>query len=83
MKVPPTSPLWVVGLHHHLLYMRELHELENLGLDNSDGNGVIPVLSDALCATPPRPYYSGVLVEKLDWLDANLYVETIHKIKSY
>lgn len=71
MKVPPTSPVWVVGLHQHLLYIQEVNDLEDLGLDNSDGNGVISVLSDALSWQPPRPYPGGVQVEKQDWLDHN------------
>lgn len=71
MKVPPTSPVWVVGLHQHLLYIQEVNDLEDLGLDNSDGNGVISVLSDALSWKPPRPYPGGVQVEKQDWLDHN------------
>lgn len=76
MTVPPTSPVWVVGLHQHLLYMQEVNELENLGLDNSEGNGVISVLSDALNWRTPRAYPGGVQVEKQDWLDHDRYVET-------
>ncbi|TBU28507.1 hypothetical protein BD311DRAFT_722416 [Dichomitus squalens] len=46
MNPPPTEPLYVVGLRHHLMYLLERQELEDQGL--ADLNGIVMVLSDAL-----------------------------------
>ncbi|KAI0360608.1 hypothetical protein OH77DRAFT_1393497 [Trametes cingulata] len=54
MNPPPSEPVYVVGLRHHLMYLVERHELEDLGL--ADPNGVVMVLSDALNWRPPRLY---------------------------
>ncbi|CAL1709190.1 unnamed protein product [Somion occarium] len=71
LRVPPTSPLWVVSLHPILLYLQEFSDLEDLGLNSPDGNGVIPVLSDALSWRPARKYLGGVASENQPWLDQN------------
>ncbi|KAI0076534.1 hypothetical protein K474DRAFT_1644863 [Panus rudis PR-1116 ss-1] len=48
MNPPPTSPLYLVGIHPVLLYLHEQSEVEDLGFNDPSGNGVIPILSDAL-----------------------------------
>ncbi|KAF5375625.1 hypothetical protein D9757_008524 [Collybiopsis confluens] len=46
---PPEHPLYLVSLRSVHLYLRELSDLEDLGLsDDSDTNGVVTVLSPAL-----------------------------------
>lgn len=44
----PDHPLYVVSLRSVHLYLRELSEIQNLGLFDPSGNGVIPVISDTL-----------------------------------
>ncbi|KAJ7813157.1 hypothetical protein B0H14DRAFT_3751159 [Mycena olivaceomarginata] len=43
---PATQPLYLVSIHKLHLYLRELANIEDLGLD--DPNGVVTVISDAL-----------------------------------
>ncbi|KAH9174677.1 hypothetical protein EDB89DRAFT_1949681 [Lactarius sanguifluus] len=47
---PPPGPLYLISLLTVHLYLRELAELENLGLSDSTDtpNGVIPILSEVL-----------------------------------
>ncbi|KAJ6605846.1 hypothetical protein B0H10DRAFT_2076138 [Mycena sp. CBHHK59/15] len=45
---PPSQPLYLVSIHKLHLYLRELSDIEDLGLDDPSGNGVITVISDAL-----------------------------------
>ena len=44
----PTEPLYVVGIRSVLLYLRELSDIEDLGLEDKDGSGVVTILADAL-----------------------------------
>ncbi|KAJ7460806.1 hypothetical protein FB451DRAFT_1045064 [Mycena latifolia] len=45
---PATQPLYLVSIHKLHLYLRELADIEDLGLDDSSANGVVTVISDAL-----------------------------------
>ncbi|KAF7357029.1 hypothetical protein MVEN_01039500 [Mycena venus] len=45
---PATQPLYLVSIHKLHLYLRELAEIEDLGLDDPSGSGVVTVISDAL-----------------------------------
>lgn len=45
---PPTKPLYLVTLRAVHLYLRELSDLQDLGLDDPSGNGVIMIMSEAL-----------------------------------
>ncbi|KAJ6561082.1 hypothetical protein DFH09DRAFT_1035940 [Mycena vulgaris] len=45
---PATQPLYLVSVHKLHLYLRELADIEDLGLDDPSGNGVVTVISDAL-----------------------------------
>ncbi|KAJ7173690.1 hypothetical protein C8R46DRAFT_1083687 [Mycena filopes] len=45
---PPTNPLYLISIHKLHLYLRELSEIEDLGLDDPSGNGVVTIMSDAL-----------------------------------
>ncbi|KAI0330270.1 hypothetical protein GY45DRAFT_1354004 [Cubamyces sp. BRFM 1775] len=58
MDPPPSEPIYVVGQRQHLMYLVERQELEDLGLADPTGNGVVMILSDALNWRTPRPYYS-------------------------
>ncbi|KAJ7272678.1 hypothetical protein B0H12DRAFT_1043818 [Mycena haematopus] len=48
LNPPPTQPLYLVSIHKLHLYLREFANIEDLGLDDSSGNGVVTVISDAL-----------------------------------
>ncbi|TFK39749.1 hypothetical protein BDQ12DRAFT_734488 [Crucibulum laeve] len=45
---PPTEPLYLVSLRGVHLYLREISEIQDLGLDDPSGNGVITIMSEAL-----------------------------------
>ena len=47
---PPPDPLYLISVLPIHLYLRDLADLEDLGLSNSTDttNGVIPILSDVL-----------------------------------
>ncbi|OSX63293.1 hypothetical protein POSPLADRAFT_1045665 [Postia placenta MAD-698-R-SB12] len=57
MNPPPSQPLYVVGPRHTLVYLREQSEVEDLGVDQADGNGIITILSDMLNWKPVRPFW--------------------------
>jgi ribonuclease Z len=48
LNVALTEPLYLITHRPVLMYLRELHEIEDLGFDDPSSNGVIPVLSDVL-----------------------------------
>ncbi|KAG6909380.1 hypothetical protein DXG01_000823 [Tephrocybe rancida] len=48
LNPPPTSPLYLVTIRSVHLYIRELSEIQDLGLDDPSGNGVIPIMSESL-----------------------------------
>jgi ribonuclease Z len=46
---PPKHPLYVVTIRSVHLYLKEYHELEDIGLcDDPMKNGVVQIISDAL-----------------------------------
>lgn len=45
---PPLEPLYVVGIRSVHLYLREQSDIEDLGIDDPSGSGVISILSDSL-----------------------------------
>ncbi|KAF8075182.1 hypothetical protein FPV67DRAFT_1476334 [Lyophyllum atratum] len=45
---PPSSPLYLVTIRAVHLYIRELSDLQNLGLDDPSGKGVVPVMAESL-----------------------------------
>lgn len=45
---PPCHPLYVVSVRAVHLYLRELSDVQDLGLFDPSGNGVISVISDSL-----------------------------------
>lgn len=69
LNPPPTEPLYVVGVYGILLYLRELSDIEDLGLDHEDGTGVVTILSDALNWKEPFPYEN---VSDEPWMDYEL-----------
>ncbi|KAF8166655.1 hypothetical protein K438DRAFT_1857115 [Mycena galopus ATCC 62051] len=48
LNPPATQPLYLVSVHKLHLYLRELANIEDLGLDDPSGSGVVTVMSDAL-----------------------------------
>ncbi|KAJ7230661.1 hypothetical protein GGX14DRAFT_584185 [Mycena pura] len=48
LNPPPTQPLYLVSVHKLHLYLRELADIEDLGLDDPSPRGVVTVMSDAL-----------------------------------
>ena len=75
LNPPPTEPLYVIGVHAILLYLRELNDLEDLGIDREDGTGVVTILSDALNWRDPHVYGSDVGNEP--WMDFDLSVNYV------
>ncbi|KAF8901546.1 hypothetical protein CPB85DRAFT_1323393 [Mucidula mucida] len=53
---PPTAPLYLVAIRPVHLYLRELSDVQNMGLDDPSGNGVIQVMSEALHWKKPEAY---------------------------
>ena len=52
---PPTEPLFLVTLYSVVLGLRELSDIEDLGLDyNPDRCGVVPIYSSSLAHTRPE-----------------------------
>lgn len=45
---PATKPIYLVGDPLLHISIRDVHQIENLGLDDPSGNGTIPVISNAL-----------------------------------
>ncbi|KAH9940691.1 hypothetical protein B0H21DRAFT_572283 [Amylocystis lapponica] len=68
---PPAQPLYVVGLRHLLVYLREQSELEDLGLGSAEQNGVVTILSDVLNWRNARPYPAQILPDAEPFMDAH------------
>ncbi|KAH8083328.1 hypothetical protein BXZ70DRAFT_1073609 [Cristinia sonorae] len=68
---PPSEPLYVVGIRSVHLYTSELNDLEDLGVDDPTGNGVIPILSDSLNFRGPyvAKYGKWQLKDGEKWMD--------------
>ncbi|KIK63188.1 hypothetical protein GYMLUDRAFT_197664 [Collybiopsis luxurians FD-317 M1] len=70
---PPKHPLYLVTIRSVHLYLRELSDLEDLGLsDDPDKNGVVTILSPALHWKRTDTYFtSGIwaIGGEEDWLD--------------
>ncbi|GLB41597.1 putative tRNase Z endonuclease [Lyophyllum shimeji] len=45
---PPSFPLYLVSIRAVHLYIRELSDLQDLGLDDPSGNGVVPIMAESL-----------------------------------
>ncbi|KAJ7460807.1 hypothetical protein FB451DRAFT_1270389 [Mycena latifolia] len=45
---PATEPLYLVGDPLARLHLKEVHQIDNLGIDDPSGNGVIPIISSAV-----------------------------------
>ena len=48
LNPPPEHPLYLVSIRGIHLYLRELSDVQNLGLNDPSGNGIIPVLSESM-----------------------------------
>ncbi|KAL4253032.1 RNase Z family protein [Abortiporus biennis] len=69
LNPPPTEPLYLIALRGHHLYLREQADLEDLGFDRADGNGVIQILSDTLNWRNANPYGAHTGREPVDFMD--------------
>lgn len=71
----PTEPLYLVTHRPILLYLREYSDIEDLGMLDPSGNGVIPVLSDILHWKRTGLWQSGGPYPEVDgcepWMNAN------------
>ncbi|PPQ90050.1 hypothetical protein CVT25_006290 [Psilocybe cyanescens] len=69
---PPSHPLYVVTIRGVHLYLREMSAIQDLGLNDPSGNGVIPVFSESMHYNS-RGAYSGQGVWHIGgdepWLD--------------
>ncbi|KAH9479322.1 tRNAse Z TRZ4, mitochondrial [Psilocybe cubensis] len=45
---PPDQPLYVVTIRGVHMYLREMNAVQDIGLDDPSGNGVVPVLSESV-----------------------------------
>ncbi|KAG6818817.1 hypothetical protein H0H93_001378 [Arthromyces matolae] len=48
LNPPPSSPLYLVTIRPVHMYLRELSDIQDLGLDDPSGNGIVTVMSEAL-----------------------------------
>lgn len=48
LNPPPEHPLYLVSIRGIHLYLRELSDVQDLGLNDPSGNGIIPVLSESM-----------------------------------
>jgi ribonuclease Z len=72
MDPPVPDPLYLVGSRNIHIYLRELSDLEDLGLNPLQSNGVVTVISDALHWKGRNAYHShGVwaVTGSESWLD--------------
>ncbi|KDR80789.1 hypothetical protein GALMADRAFT_153220 [Galerina marginata CBS 339.88] len=76
---PPTEPLYVVSIRGIHLYLRELNAVQDLGINDPSGNGVIPVLSESLYYRTKGNKYAGEGVWQIGgnepWLDFQTSVD--------
>ncbi|PPQ65164.1 hypothetical protein CVT24_011027 [Panaeolus cyanescens] len=75
---PPSHPLYVVSVRGVHLYLRELSDVQDIGLNDPSGNGVISVLSDALHYQRSGRYMSSGLWQvggTEEWLDYDLSIK--------
>ena len=73
---PAEEPLYVIGVRAVHLYLRELSEIEDLGLDEPSGNGIVSILSDALnCRGSQAVRYGKRAKQDAEpWMDIERYI---------
>lgn len=69
---PPTEPLYLVSIRGVHLYLREISAIQDIGLNDPSGNGVVPILSESMHYAS-RTRYTGEGVWHIGgdeaWLD--------------
>jgi ribonuclease Z len=55
---PASSPLYLVADYNVHLYLREVSDIENLGIDDPSKNGVVSIISWVIYITP-RNFVDG------------------------
>ncbi len=66
------TPLYVIGVREILRYLREMEDIEDLGLDEPGGMGVITILSDTLNWRRYTPYPDGAMMTLEPWTNYEL-----------
>ncbi|KAJ6581025.1 hypothetical protein B0H19DRAFT_1060707 [Mycena capillaripes] len=60
---PPAGPLYLVADYKIQLYLREVSDIENLGIDDPSGNGVVSIISEMIYVAPRN------FAERGDWAE--------------
>ncbi|RDB18569.1 Ribonuclease Z, mitochondrial [Hypsizygus marmoreus] len=75
VEPPPSQPLFLVSIRSVHLYIRELSDMQDLGLNDPSGNGVIPIMSESLHWRKTGAYQTGGMWQvggDEPWLDFQL-----------
>lgn len=67
------------------LYLREKSDIQNLGIDDPSGNGVVTILSEAIHWTRPREYMTNSMWRiggDEPWLDIRQYAVSVRQALS-
>jgi hypothetical protein len=80
LNPPPTHPLYLVSIRSVHLYLREVQDIEDLGIDDPSGNGVISIMSESLFwkkHTEYQKFGRWAVLGSEPWLDFDEYVSFI------
>ncbi|KAF9478239.1 hypothetical protein BDN70DRAFT_58947 [Pholiota conissans] len=80
---PPKEPIYVVSIRNVHLYLREMQDVQDVGVDDPSGNGVVHVLSESLHFHQLGSYVTQGMWQiggDEDWLEYNKSVENSRKM---
>ncbi|KAF8956934.1 hypothetical protein BDZ97DRAFT_1848960 [Flammula alnicola] len=80
---PPNEPLYVVSVRSVHLYLRELQDVQDIGIEDPSGNGIIPILSESLHYSDRGTYMTTGMWQiggTEPWLDYRTSVENGRKM---
>ncbi|KIY69263.1 hypothetical protein CYLTODRAFT_349872 [Cylindrobasidium torrendii FP15055 ss-10] len=72
---PPTTPLYIISVRSVHMYLREIQQVQDLGIGDASGNGVRALLSPALHYRRPESYVPSGMWQvggTEEWLDIGL-----------
>ncbi|KAF9038581.1 hypothetical protein BJ165DRAFT_1352473 [Panaeolus papilionaceus] len=78
LNPPPAHPLYVVSIRGVHLYLKELSDVQDIGLNDPSGNGVISIISDALHYQKSGAYMTTGIWQvggTEEWLDYGLSIK--------
>ncbi|KAG6877546.1 hypothetical protein C0993_006239 [Termitomyces sp. T159_Od127] len=81
---PASSPVYLVSIRSVHLYLREVSEIQDLGLDDPSGNGVIPILSESIHWKNPGVYQNYGIWQvggSEPWTDINLSLKNVAALR--